>query len=479
MENGTADIYQTFHELLEDLEVDSTELDGKLTFLGADPIVSSVSHVGEISALTRALPSYLSALIWQKKTGQGQDITVDLRKSIYEMSPFFEKAQSGSVAGVQVGYSGLYGAAITSMFQTKDDRWFMPTAMYPKAFQKMMNLLNCNPDSDTIKKAIKQWNALELEKTFDENDLPGIMIRTPEEYENDDQTPYIKAEPLIKITKIKEGSPVPFEASERPLSDVKALGLTHVLAGPTVLRTLAEQGADCLNLWGKESFEQPIMYALADTGMRSAFIDLLDSKDKQKFNNLIKDTDIFVENVHGSLVEKLGITPEELAAQSEKGIIYVSLRCYGYSGPKASLPGYDMHAVANSGFCTVEGTVDDPQLPYTKVFNDFTAGFLSTAGALAGLMKRAKDGGSYTVEVSLSRCTEFYNSLGYFDKEYVKEMVDSTPEHTLGIQDMLYTNTSLGRYVRPRPEIEMSVTPAYWEGDILVPRGSSNLGWQV
>jgi len=473
----TKDINQKFNQLLKDIDIDPNELDGKMNFLGQDPIIPSISHAGEISALTRALPSYLSALIWQKKTGRGQDVTVDLRKSIYEMSPFFKGAKAATIAGVPARHSPLYGAEITKMFKTKDDRWFMPTGMYPKAFQRMMNLLNCNPDPKTFEKSIKEWNAEELEQAFDENDLPGIMIRTPEEYERQEQTKYIKDVPLIKITKIKDGSKIPFQPSERPLSDVKVLGLTHVLAGPAVLRTFAEQGANCLNLWGKDSFEQPSMYSLADTGMRSAFIDLLSKPEKQKFINLIKDADVFVENLHGDLLEKLGITPDDIVSESDKGLIYVSMRCYGHSGPKASLPGFDMHAVANSGFCTLEGTEDRPQLPYTAVFNDFTAGFLGAAGALAALIMRAENGGSYKVEVSLSRCTEFYNSLGFFDKDYVKETVNSDPEHTLGIQDMLYTKTSLGKYVRPRPEVELSETPAYWEGDILVPRGSSNLNW--
>lgn len=85
----TKDINQKFNQLLKDIDIDPNELDGKMNFLGQDPIIPSISHAGEISALTRALPSYLSALIWQKKTGRGQDVTVDLRKSIYEMSPFF------------------------------------------------------------------------------------------------------------------------------------------------------------------------------------------------------------------------------------------------------------------------------------------------------------------------------------------------------------------------------------------------------
>src|SRR5699024_2527897 len=147
--------------------------------------------------------------------------------------------------------------------------------------------------------------------------------------------------PLIKITKIKDGSTIPFQPSERPLSDVKFLGLTHVLAGPTELRTFAEQGANCLNLWGKDSMEQQSMYSLADTGMRSAFIDLLSKSEKQKFINLIKDADVFVENLHGDLLEKLGITPDDIVSESDKGLIYVSMRCYGHSGPKASLPGFD------------------------------------------------------------------------------------------------------------------------------------------
>lgn len=74
------------------------------------------------------------------------------------------------------------------------------------------------------------------------------VIRTQSEYQATDQYRAHAAAPLIQIDKIRESAPEPLPPAARPLSGVRALGMTHVVAGPTVLRQLAAAGADCLNL---------------------------------------------------------------------------------------------------------------------------------------------------------------------------------------------------------------------------------------
>ncbi|USS93477.1 CoA transferase [Fructilactobacillus ixorae] len=473
MSDAALNLNNEFNKLLDGIGIDPRALNGKVTFLGQDPILPTVAHAGAISALTRALPAYLSALIWQKKTGRGQDITVDLRKTLFDMSPFFPGSLGVEMNGRKVESDPLTQNISMTMYKTKDSRWFLPTAIYPKAIEKLTKLLGCSFDHDSVQAAISKWNADDLQAAFDKLDLPGTIVKTQEEYDNDPQTPYIKRAPLVKITKIADGNPVPLPNFDRPLAGIKAMGLTHVLAGPTVLRTLAEQGADCFNLWGKESTEEELTYYLANAGVRSGFTDLKNDVDRKKTFNLLKEADVFVENVHGKLLKELAITPEDLVKNSSRGIVNVSIRCYGHDGPKADLPGFDMHAVSNSGYCYVEGTAEEPKLPYTEVFNDFTAGFLAAAGAQAALLRRATEGGSYKVEVSLSRCTEYYNSLGFFDKDYVNKMVNSDAQHTLGIPDPLILQTPLGMYKRLKAEINLSETQPYWSETALIPRGSS------
>ena len=86
---------------------------------------------------------------------------------------------------------------------------------------------------------------------------------------------YLASLPLVHIEKIADGWPQPFFANPaRPLDGVRALGFSHVIAGPGMGRAFAYHGADVLNIWEPTSFEMDFNYYTANVGMRSATLDL-------------------------------------------------------------------------------------------------------------------------------------------------------------------------------------------------------------
>jgi hypothetical protein len=126
-------------------------------------------------------------------------------------------------------------------------------------------------------------------------------------------------------------------------------------------------------------------------------------------------------------------------------------------------------------------------MPPTGLINDYVTGYIGAAGAMAALLKRAKEGGSYHVTVSLTRCAMWYQSLvpdaeRAFSKNFnqqiwnlsdkdlpriVRELKSRLLEPATLIRD-----TPLGRVRRLAPAVTYSTTPAYWNDPILVPRGS-------
>jgi hypothetical protein len=88
---------------------------------------------------------------------------------------------------------------------------------------------------------------------------------------------------------------------------------------------------------------------------------------------------VFVDNYRGRCMANLGFSPQQLA-EERPGIIYCSVRCYGYDGPWANRGGFDMEALCVSGFTQIEGTPDRPMFPPTKVMNDCIAGYMGAAG---------------------------------------------------------------------------------------------------
>ena len=119
-----------------------------------------------------------------------------------------------------------------------------------------------------------------------------------------------------------------------------------------------------------------------------------------KAREIIKGADVLVENFRGRKLAEFGLSAEAVA-EMRPGIIYTSIRAFGWSGPWAR-GGFDMDANCCTGFTVIEGTKDKPKLPPTIVLNDYLAGYLTAMGVLAALKLRVENGGSYHVRTSLS-----------------------------------------------------------------------------
>ena len=195
----------------------------------------------------------------------------------------------------------------------------------------------------------------------------------------------------IEIVKIGDGPPVPYTPKPRAaLSGVRALALTHVIAGSVVARALAEHDATVLDVGRDHSFEHLILWADTSVGMRSTFLDLAKSEDKTALEALIPKADVFVESFSERAIEKLGFGVDEVA-KKRPGIIYVSLRCFSWDGPWRYRPGFDMEALTVTGYTMAEGSgghpafsenyamppglPNEPAFPPTLVLNDYIAGY--------------------------------------------------------------------------------------------------------
>ena len=103
-------------------------------------------------------------------------------------------------------------------------------------------------------------------------------------------------------------------------------------------------------------------------------------------------------------------------------------------------------------------------------------GWLGTVGILEALRRRARDGGSYKVTMSLSRSVLWLMSLGVFDKEYAKATAGTSDEHAYVAPDLFAAETPLGSYQGMTDQTIMSRTPGAFR-TVLVPRGSSKPEW--
>lgn len=325
-------------------------------------------------------------------------------------------------------------------------------------------------------KAIKQWNAEELDQAVADAGFILGLHRTAEEWARHPEGKHLAKTLLIEIVKVGDADPRPYAPDpEQPLSGIKALSLTHVIAGSCAARTLAEYGADVLHVARDQSVEHDFFVQDVNVGMRSTFLNLKNSEHSKMLANLIPAADVFIEGFRGRSIEKLGFGVEEVTAK-RPGIIYLSMRPYSWDGPWAMRGGFDMEGLTVSGFTMGEGGGNKPKFPPTMVMNDYIAGYLGAAGVQAALRRQRKEGGSYHVRVSLTRAAMWYASLGMFKS--TDDFDPLHPEHRMIAPDTIKGDTCYGEIHRLGPQVRLSKTPGRWGDPLVTVRGSSRPVWE-
>jgi crotonobetainyl-CoA:carnitine CoA-transferase CaiB-like acyl-CoA transferase len=491
------DINAQFAQFMRDIGGSPADAGGKVTFIGADPLLRSHFRIGACMAMPAMAAGLGAAAIWRERTGQGQDLTVDIRQSIWNINPLIamihRKLQAGglipatdtipstlkfvpNVNGLMIQAPiGLGNPLSFQFFETKDGRLMNLTGIYPHLYYRVLNTLKVPPDADAIRAGVKQFDAEELDAALAANGGVGGIHRTREEWAAHPEGKHLAGTPLIEIVKVGEAPPRRFAAQPaRPLSGVKVISCTHVIAGTCAARTLAEQGANVLHVARDQAFEHEALVMDVNVGMRSTFVDLTDPAQNKRFSALLPETDVFIEGFRGRSMERLGFGVEEVARQ-RPGIIYLSVRCYSWDGPWRDRAGFDMEGVTVSGYTMAEGGGSRPRFSPTLVLNDYIAGYLGAAGVLAAMRRQAKEGGSYHVRVNLTRAAMWYQSLGQFPGI---DFDANLPERRMNDAETMKRMTPYGEVERLVPQVRLSRTPGGWRDPLVAVRGADRPVWQ-
>jgi crotonobetainyl-CoA:carnitine CoA-transferase CaiB-like acyl-CoA transferase len=476
--NNHDDLLKVVDGLVQEAGLDRKETGGSVTFAGLDPIRPTHIKVGSAAAAVTAANSIASAIIWRNRSGEGQDIHVDLRKAYVTQSPWQDTLVNCTlVNGTPQMMGGNVGELGSHILPTKDGRFVVLTSLYSSNTARIMELLDSGTLPRQLERATLQWDAQDLEKAAQDAGVPLVICRTRAEYQATEQYQHHAGTPLIHIEKIGDSAPEPLLPARRPLSGIRALGMVHVVAGPTVLRQLAAQGADALNLNTLNWIEEPTMYWQCQAGMRQAYLDARIDGNRKPIYELVKGTDVFVENLRPGLAAAQGYSAETLA-QYRPGIIYVTVKLNTPAGPWANWMGYDFSAAGLTGmFCDI-GSADQPQLPHgVNVVCDFLTGYLGAIGVQSALLRRAAEGGSYKVTVTLAQTIMLEQALGLVDNETLLNLANLGPEHQPLKPSLQTGQTAFGEFTRLGSQVEMSKTPEYWADPIISPIGSGKPEW--
>lgn len=470
------DLPAALDQVLAEVGLSAADAGGIVRHQGTDPILKSPLRLGGAAAIGLLAKSVAAAAFHRWRGGGGQDITVDLRRAPRRLSPFYDFRWE-KIGGYPVRPSLEAGNMMSAIFyRTADGRSVMPQAMYPNLRLRAQELLKIPLTWPAITEAIGKWNGLELETAGEAAGIVMPMARTLPEFLQEAQYRDVLADsPLIEVTRIGDSPPEPLRPlGEQPFSSYRALGMGHVIAGAGFGRSLALHGADVLNLWRPGEGEQETIYASSNVGLRSAWLD--PRSDRGKLTELLQGADIFFQNRRPAFLREIKLMPED-AARERPGIVYVSFSLHGMEGPWAERPGFDQSAACVTGIMALEGTPDTPQLPPIIVINDYLASWLAQVGVVAAMRRRAEEGGSYHVHVSLSRIALWILSLGIFDKDWAHATAGSSEEHAYHDPETFAAETPLGDYQGVTEQVDMSLTPGRYD-PVLVPRGSSRPEWR-
>ena len=471
------DIHAALEEVLNDIGITSSESGGKINFIGRDPIVPSVLHLASAASIAMVAKSVAMAALHRGRGGPGQDIEMDLRVAPHRLCPFYDKKWE-KLNGFVPGFpSDPHNPFLTDFYKTADDRWVMPLNPYPTLKNKIQKLLKAYDDSAVVAKSVSEWRGVELEAAGAQARVVLPMVRSLEEFLIEPQfTDFLANMPLIELEKIADCDPIHLPAAaENPLDGIRALGMGHVIAGAGIGRALALHGADVMNLWRPTETEGDFLYHSAQVGVRSATVDPRSPEGHEKIKQLLRGADIFYANRQPGYLESIGFSAEQ-CAQIKPGIIHVTITLHGRAGPWANRLGFDQTAGCVSGTTILEGSESAPKLPCISVVNDYIVSWLCAAGAAAALIRRAEEGGSYRVHVSLTRVALWLTSLGLFEKEYAYAIAGSGGKHAYLDPATFQADTALGLYQGVTDQVKMSVTPGSYR-IVMIPRGSCRPEW--
>ncbi len=441
------------HEALQNIWATGGSPAGALAhadLTGVDPVLPSSFAVGTTAQSTVAAAALAACELGHSRGQPRQNVSVNMQHAALECSGWF--SIDGRVPDVWDKFSGLYRCS---------DGWVRIHANFAHHRDGALRLLGLVPDSAQradAERAMLAWKALDFEQAAADAGLVVAAFRSFDEWDKHPQGQAVTALPLMRFERIGDAPPreLPgLNADDRPLTGVRVLDLTRILAGPVCGRALAAYGADVMLV---NSPHLPNIESIADTsrGKLSAHVDLQAPNGRAALARLLADAHVFVQGYHPGGLNALGFSPQAIA-ERRPGIVCISLSAYGETGPWRERRGFDSLVQTATGFNHAEaeaaGSPDPKPLPMQIL--DYATGHLMAFAAAVALRRQALEGGSWHVRLSLAQTGHWIRNLGRVANGFAVARPDRTPY-------LEAAASGFGELVALRHSAQLERTPARW-----------------
>jgi crotonobetainyl-CoA:carnitine CoA-transferase CaiB-like acyl-CoA transferase len=431
---------------------------------GGDPVYPTPYRVAlAASAALGAIGLALSD-IWRLRTGRGQAIGVDPRAAAASLKSSAYVTLDGRKAKIWDPLTGHY--------RTRDDRHVFLHTNHPHHRAAALRIANAAGDSRAdLEAAVARLDAVAFEAALAAGDGIGAVTRTRDEWEALPHARALAALTLFEIEKIGEAAPEPLPDAARPLSGIRTLDLTRVLAGPTAGRMLAEHGAEVLHLTAPHIPYQTELLYDTGPGKRCAWLDLDAAEGPAALRDLAARADVFLQSYRPEALAERGFGADALA-RLRPGIVVTTLSAYGHAGPWAMRRGFDSVVQNAMGLAAANSSLASPKnMPVQAL--DYVGGYLAALGTILALARRAREGGSWRVRVSLAQVAHWLAGLGTVDARDVP--ADPPPDALAAL--MTEIASPFGRVAHFKPVLSLSETPGF-HATPPEPFGTSPASWR-
>lgn len=312
---------------------------------------------------------------------------------------------------------------------------------------------------DAVASVVAKWRAQPLEDAVVAAGGCAAVMHSAASWRGHAQGLAVCTEPLIAWENLHASAPRsdPMTDPVRPLSGIRVLDLTRVLAGPVATRFLAGYGAEVLRL-DAPTWHEPSIEPEVTIGKHCASLDFKTPAGRAQLEALMQQADILVHGYRSDALERLGLGAARRRSL-RPDLVDVSLSAYGHTGPWHARRGFDSLVQMSCGIAhkgmTVHGSKQPVPLPAQAL--DHATGYLMAAAAVQGLRRRRRSGCGTRARLSLAR-TAHELMQGPHPSPDGPALTETGPRDL----DAALEHTPWGPTRRLRPAHEVSGVPHAW-----------------
>jgi len=421
---------------------------------GTASVLATALPIADMAAAAQGLIGLAAAGLLRARGGPAQDVTVDRAEASLSMTAAAYLLLDGRPQSEWDPLTGYFGAA---------DGWVYLHCQFPHLKARLLGALGLpddpGDDPGDVAAALAGMAAQEIEDRAADAGACAIRRRSRAEWAAHPHGQHLASQPAIAMARRDGAAPRPLPLGAQPLSGVRVLDLSRVIAGPTIGRVLAEHGAEVLRLSAPHL--PSIQSLVIDTGMgkRTAHLDLRVAADRARMAALIRGADVMIDAYRPGALAGLGFGPDEAAALNP-GLVHIALSAFGADGPWGGRRGYDTYVQAATGL-SAEGPAGPARLPCQPL--DYLSGYFGAAAALVALGRRMAEGGGWRIDLALARTAHWLWS--WADRLPAEPAPPAANPPVTAVDPWRWTTVSdFGEVSALRPARGLSLTPPAWPG---------------